>query len=804
MVRWIKNSIILLIVACVMIAISCYSILYLSLPKFDGEQAVKGIHHPVTISRDEHGVPIIKGRSRSDVAYATGYLHGQERFFQMDLSRRNAAGELSELFGKMAFNLDKQRRRHRFRMVAKEAIAQASPDQRAILSAYVKGVNKGLKQLHTKPFEYWLLGTKPKPWNMEDSLLTVYSMYLELNDSSAKLDDTRGFLKQLSSQSVLDFISPLKTRWDSPLKADDYHQPPIPTANEINLRALPKALYANLTGKMIPDRDLGSNNFAVSGKITNTGHAIVEDDMHLGLRVPNVWYRAQFNYPKSLKQPEGEQVTVTGITLPGVPSMIVGSNGHIAWSFTNSYGDWVDLIKLKVENNQYYTKQGKTQFVTWYDTINIKDEPSREVQYQTTRWGPVKPSRYTSDLYAQTWTAYNPKSTNLNILKLEKAETVYQAIEIANESGIPPQNFTVGDSKGNIGWSVMGILPKKLSITTDLPIPYRFADQHWRHMLAKSDYPKIVNPHGNRIWTANARVASGSDLEEIGNGGYALGPRQKQIRDSLFNIKQFNENDLLDVALDDRALYMENWRKLILQTLTQESLKSHPERGAFLDYVQHWAGRAEPDDVGYRLVREFHDTLNATVIKSIGRYLLKRHNLDNKIPDSWVQGVNHEREMLLRLYQNKPMNWLSPQYKNWDELFLSSIDNVIDNLAKKQKTDSLTAMKRSTWGQRNTAQINHPLSQAIPFIGQWLDMPHIQLSGDNYMPKAQRPKDGISERMIVSPGHEENGIFHMPGGQSGNPISPFYKDGFADWAAGSDSPFLPGPEKYRLVLKPES
>ena len=805
MSRWIKNVFILLFVAILLISLAGYSILYMSLPQLNGEQKVDGLHHTVTIKRDEHGVPVITGSSRSDVAFATGYLHGQERFFQMDLSRRNSAGELSALFGKIAFNFDKQQRIHRFRKVATEAIALMPAEQKSVLKAYADGVNKGLNELHTKPFEYWMLGAKPQPWKMQDSLLTVFSMYLELNDAKGKLDETKGLIKQLTSRKVLDFISPANTRWDSTLNKDEYTPQPIPDKDEINLRELPNSLYASLTGKIIPDGYLGSNNFAVSGKVTKTGHAIVEDDMHLGLRVPTVWYHTQINYPRELSKSDKEQVKVTGVTLPGVPNIIVGSNGHIAWAFTNSYGDWVDLIKLKLDGDEYYTNQGKAKLDTWYDTIDIKDEASVEVKFEATHWGPVKTSKYTNDKYATAWTAYNPVSTNLNLLNLEKAKDIHQAIEIANQSGIPPQNFTVADNKGNIAWTIAGIIPRRNNFDTTVPVPYQKADDHWKQLLPKSEYPLVINPSSNRIWTANARVATGTDLQKIGDGGYALGARQSQIKHSLFNIKTFNEKDLLNVALDDRALYMKNWRELIIKTLAQPNLKSHPERGAFLSYVKNWTGRAETNDVGYRLVREFHDTLNRTVISSIGRYLLKRHpNELNDIPDTWIQGANHEREMLLRLYQEKPMNWLSPKYKSWDALFLSSIDTVIANLANLHDTDAISAMKLSTWGERNTAQINHPLSRALPIIGKWLDMPHIPLSGDLYMPKAQRPNAGVSERMIVSPGHEESGIFHMPGGQSGNPISPFYKDGFNDWVNGNDSPFLPGPMKYQLILEPES
>ncbi|RLV60679.1 penicillin acylase family protein [Parashewanella curva] len=790
-----------LVLFAVIAMITVFMLFRLSLPQLNGSITTSVIKHPVDVTRDSQGVPTITGKSRADVAFATGYLHAQERFFQMDLARRNSAGELAELFGERAINYDKKQRIHRFRLVASQSIKRLPKTQKQILNAYTLGVNQGLKDLTSKPFEYWLLNLAPKPWKPEDSFLVIYSMYLDLNDPSGHLDATKGFLAKIVSPKVLAFLSPPYTRWDSPLHHDHKYRITIPNKDEINLRSLAPKVYASMTGNIKPEIMIGSNNFAVAGELTPYHSAMVEDDMHLGLRVPTTWYRAQLRYPSSNKQ---QMVKVTGVTLPGVPSMIVGSNGQVAWAFTNSYGDWVDLIKLKIDGNEYFTKEGKDKFHTWYDTLNIKGQSSIEMKFNSTRWGPVIDSPYTNRKYALMWTAHKPSATNVNLMKLETANTVKEAIDIANQSGLPPQNITIADSQGNIGWSIAGKIPKRNHIDTRLPIDWRMADTQWQGWISPNAYPKVINPAAKRIWTANARIASGKDLHKIGDGGYALGARQQQIRDHLMSLKHVDEQKLLSVATDSRALYLSHWRKLMLEALTPNELEGHPERAYIREQIQQWSGHAQPHDHGYRIVREFHDQLNKTVLQSIGRYLLYTTHVPHKeLDDTWIQGVNHEREMLLTLYEHKPMNWLSPQYKDWDQLFLQTIDSVIAKLAKQNHSDAMTALKAATWGQRNTAAINHPLSSAIPIIGKYLNMPAVELAGDNWMPSAQRPNAGVSERMIVAPGHEDKGIFHMPGGQSGHPLSPYYKSGFNDWVEANPSPLLPGKTKYALKFIPQ-
>lgn len=796
MAVWLKRIFVVITTLLLLLILSTFLLLRSSLPALDGNISLPGITSTVSVERDESGVPTISGLNRNDVAFATGYLHAQERFFQMDLSRRNSSGELSELFGKLALDYDKKQRKHQFRLVARQAIERLSPDDQSLLAAYTEGANQGLNDLGSKPFEYWLLGMEPAPWRSEDSFLTVYSMYLDLNDDEVKIDNLKGFLQQATSRDVIEFLSPLKTRWDSPLQPDALMAPALPDKSEVNIRAMHPGIFANIGGTTLEDAVIGSNNWAVSGQLTQHGGAIVEDDMHLSHRVPTTWYRAQLRYPHP--DDASSKVTITGATLPGVPVVVVGSNTRVAWGFTNTAGDWVDLVELEIEDGQYMTSEGARPLESWTETIKVKGQEPVTVEYQKTHWGPVIDSAYDDTQYALRWTAHQPETTNLNLKELETASDIFQAMSIANRSGIPPQNFTVGDSHGYIGWTVAGQIPNRSGIDSTYPLPWQEADNNWNGWLNKQDYPRVVNPSNNRIWTANARIVSGDDYQKMGNGGYALGPRQQQIRDALNELQEADEQALLDIALDHRALYMGKWRELILATLTPAARTDNPARQTFYDYVNNWSGAASIDDVGYRLVREFNDALNLKVMGYLGRYFLSMApEAKEGIDDGYLQKLNHEREMLWRLLDERPMHWLSSDYENWDALLLETVDEVIGHLGGVDK------LSEATWGQRNTARINHPLSSALPLVGSMLNMPSVPLVGDIWMPRAQQPSKGVSERMIVSPGREENAIYHMPGGQSGHPLSPFFRTGYMDWVAGKASPFLPGDTHYRLELNPQ-
>ncbi|WP_257284389.1 penicillin acylase family protein [Endozoicomonas sp. SESOKO1] len=795
MLIWFRRGFFLLVSISLLIILTVFVLLRQSLPILEGEVKASSLKASVTIERDARGIPLISGSDRKDVAFAIGYLHAQERFFQMDLNRRNSAGELSELVGELALDHDRRQRKHRFRKVARQAVEIMNSEHQALLQAYTDGVNQGQEDLGQKPFEYLLLGVEPQPWKNEDSYLSIFSMYMDLNDDEVKLDNLKGFLSRVTVPAVIDFLSPLKTRWDSPMQPDELQDVPTPGADLVDLRSKDAELYANLGGTTLEDRLIGSNNWAVSGELTNHGGAIIQDDMHLSHRVPTIWYRASLSYPHP-EQPQ-DRVSITGVSLPGTPFIVVGSNTHIAWGFTNTAGDWVDLVALAINDGQYMTNDGPRPLERWTETINIKGQEPVSVEYSGTHWGPVVDSVYDDTQYALRWTAHRPEATNVNLVYLEVARNVEQGMAIANRSGIPPQNFTVGDREGNIGWTVAGQIPNRSGIDSTYPLPWQQADDNWDGWLPDVHYPRVYNPADKRVWTANARIVSGEDYDKIGNGGYALGPRQIQIRDALMALEHADEQALLEIALDHRAIYMNNWRQLILDTLTEAVIEGNPARQTFYHYVQNWSGKAATDDVGYRLVREYNDALKLKIMSSLGRYFLSLSpEARDDVEDGFMQKLNHESEMIWRLLDERPIHWLSPQYESWDQLLVETVDQVVSDLGGEDQLAS------ATWGERNTADIRHPLSGAIPVFGKLLNMPAVPLSGDIWMPRAQRSDQGVSERMVVSPGREDEAIFHMPGGQSGHPLSPFFTAGYMDWVEGKASPFLPGDAKYTLTLTP--
>ena len=333
--------IILSLATALVIALCLWSYVQLrsSLPRLQGNLKVSGLSASVTISRDAQGVPTLVGRTRSDLVFALGYLHGQERFFQMDAQRRSAAGELSDIVGSVALNLDRSSRVHRFRSRATALVAAMPPAERAMLEAYSVGVNTGLSDLASAPFEYLLLRSAPVPWTAEDTVLTAFSMYLTLQQPQGASERLRGAVVESLGQEFADFLLPEGTSWDVPL--DGSSLPPV----ELPSRAVKRAAAPHGEGReiFVEPLQLGSNAFAVTGMLASGRGAMVANDMHLGLRAPNIWYRVRLIIDGS----DEPALKITGITLPGAPSIVAGSNGRVAWGFTNSYIDTSDVVVLE-------------------------------------------------------------------------------------------------------------------------------------------------------------------------------------------------------------------------------------------------------------------------------------------------------------------------------------------------------------------------------------------------------------------------------------------------------------------------
>jgi penicillin amidase len=786
-----KRLVIALIVVLILAVLGVWLLLRASLPQLSGAVAGPHLSAPATIERDALDMATIHGASRDDVAWSLGFVHAQERYFEMDLMRRAAAGELSELVGAAALKLDKARRAFRMRTRAMTALAAATADERATLDAYGNGVNAGLAALGGRPWEYWLLGSPPRPWSSADTILVRDAMFFDLNDSANARELAFAKIHAALPASVYKFLSTAGGPWDAPLLGPPLAYPLLPPASDINLSKLDPKLLHMPAAKDAKDTVPGSNSFAVSGALTATHAALVANDMHLDLRVPNIWFRARLLYPNPRRH--GETVDLIGVTLPGVPALVAGSNRHVAWGFTNSYGDWMDWVRVNLDpadKTRYRDAGGFKALNAVKETIKVHGAADEILEVRETQWGPITAEDADGTPLALAWTALQPGAVNTEVLHLDTAESVDEAMAIANRAGMPPNNFVVGDRAGNIGWTIAGRIPiRSGGYDPLLPSDWSEPGTGWNGWLAADSYPSLPNPPAQRIWTANARTldVESADYALLGDGGYDLGARAHQIRDDLKARQQFAPDDALAIQLDDRALFLTHWHDVLMRVIEQT-----PALDAMKKYAADWNGRADPDSVGYRLARAFRKEVSDTVLDGFAAAVRAKY------PDFDMPKLGQAEAIVDAILLQHPAHLLPPGYADWDDLLRRCAKRVGTELGKRDG-----GLAARTWGESNTAKIRHPLSSALPGLGRWLDMPPDRLPGDSNMPRVAGASFGASERFAVEPGHEEYGYFHMPSGQSDNPLSPFYGAGHEDWGKGRATPFLPGDTKYTLTLRPE-
>lgn len=753
-----------------------------SLPVYDGELTLASLAAPVTIERDALGVATITSSNLLDEAQALGFVHAQERFFQMDLLRRAGAGELSELLGASTVALDEQRRVHQLRETGRRLMRETTPEYRSLLEAYADGVNAGLAALDGPPFEYVLLRTDPEPWVPEDAVLVAGAMYFDLQGDMGRRKRDELIARGVLPAKLADFLYPSTTAWDAPLIGAAGRPASVPSAAVYDLRAFPRELFGRHTEPAPAPVGPGSNNWAVAGSLTRTGHALLANDPHLGLRVPSVWFRTSF---------ERDSRRVTGMSLPGTPSIIFGSNGSLAWGFTNSYGDWLELIVLELDprdSEKYLTPGGWRTIETVASPIEVADGDPRSFTVRRTVFGPVVGELADGRPYAVRWLAHDPRGYSGGFDALAHADNVREALAIAQRSGVPPQNFVAADADGNIGWTIMGPIPRRVR---DGGVSRSGEGSSWDGWLAPDEYPVVFNPPLGRLWTANGRTVDGEELARIGDGGYALGARASQIRDRLLAIDDATTEDMLAIQLDDEARFLTRWRDELLLLLGDVT---DPLHRAVSDEVRDWGGHASIDSVGYRLVRGWRLTVIGWMT---GALFAEVYAVD----PSWTYDDFRDEHWAWALLTEKPAHLLDPRFQSWRSFELAALDELLHELLA---VDTPAELVARTWGDFNVVRVRHPLSRGVPLLSNWLDMPTMELPGDTLMPRVQGPGFGASTRFAVSPGDEANGYLNMPGGQSDHPLSPYYGAGHDDWAAGRPTPFLSGPAEHTLTLLPGS
>jgi penicillin amidase len=616
-------------------------------------------------------------------------------------------------------------------------------------------------------------------------------MFLDLNLSAAHVERTYASIREELPAALVAMLLPQSNRWDAPLETGEVPGVVIPDSDQVDLRG-DQGGDAGVDDTRAGSRpeSAGSNNWAVAAALTGHGMALLANDMHLGHALPNIWYRAQLSWPEDTRTR-----TVVGVSLPGAPALVAGSNGDVAWGFTNSQGDWCDLVKVEIapgDSTLYRTPSGLKRIQRTLEVIEVAGAAPDTSWVKETIWGPIWTHDGNGHPLALRWTAYDSTAVNLNLVALESAADVDTVVAMASRLGIPEQNLVCADRHGRIAWALAGAIPHRVGFSGRFPVSWADGSCRWDGYCSAKFQPKLVDPPEGRLWTANNRVTAGEDLRLIGDGGYALGARARQIREDLRALDRPVEKDMLAIQLDDRAVFMGEWRGLLLRILERAKPSPNGPRSEFLRIIRdEWSGRAGVESAAYRLVREATEACVDEIYSMLTAPCAKAD------PDFHAFWLPYRHAVSWELLTRQPRNLLTNEYRDWEELVLSAVDRVITKASADGRD-----LQEYQWGERNVVDIAHPFCRLHPWLRRWLAVPKRALPGDSWMPRVQHPRRGASERMVVSPGQEERGIFEMPGGESGHPLSPFFTAGTKAWEEGRATPLLPGPAAYELILSP--
>ncbi|MBS1211712.1 MAG: penicillin acylase [Proteobacteria bacterium] len=758
-----------------------------SLPQLEGRVILSGLEAPASAESDRLAIPDVNAANRADAFRILGYLHARDRFFQMELMRRKIAGRLAELFGERAVPLDTQQRSYRFEAAARAIVQALPPEQRQVLRAYVAGVNAFSRHGEATPPEMLALQIHPEPWREEDSMLVALGMFQTLS-SEEKDERMLSVMEKALPAALVAFLTP---------DVDDYAVPLLGgTQSRRPAQPMPVAALAELTPSrsivagMVDSESIiaGSNNWVVSGSKTHDGRAILANDMHLSLGVPNIWYRAALRYAGR---------TMAGLTLPGVPLLVAGSNGDLAWGYTNIDADVVDLVRLELNPanaDEYRTPAGWRAFEHHRETIRVKGGHDIPLELRSTVWGPVSPTPLFGAPVAVRWVALDAHGVDLGLLDMDEARSLTEGMDVLNRSGGPHQNVLLADSQGHIAWTFLGRFPDRHGLDGAVSRSWADGTVGWKGFIAAAELPRVIDPPEGFLATANNRTL-GRDYPHVIGHNFAHGYRAYRIAERLRQMDKISEQDLLDLQLDTRSAFFDYWQELALNALDAES-RLDPLLAEVAGYVEAWDGRMDAGSRGIGLLVLFRQRLAEAVFAPV---VQRCRQEDPRFSYAWREMETPLRAMLDR---QDPATLPDRKHGDWPTLIRDVLRASASELKQLHQTESLA---RLSWGAINRVALRHPVSAAVPALSWLLDMPQADSGGCSMScVRILGNGHGASERMVISPAHPDQGLLHMPGGQSGHPLSAHYRDQQQAWHDGDPLPFLAGAALYRLEFVPET
>ena len=790
---------------------------YRPLPQLDGTASLPGLQSDVTVERDNWGVPHIRAYSVEDMAEAQGYVMAQDRLWQMDLLRRIARGQLSEVLGPATLRIDKEFRTLNFSHAAERDVELMDADARKICDAYARGVNHFIEQHSRKlPMEFTLLKYRPQPWQASDTLVITGYMYRTLADKRSKILHRAIVTAKAGPELARDLYNP-EASMDHFIIGDpnaerNPHDPSQADADEDDdddqmdsddvlkasrgLSASPSAaddpdlisLFASQVKGWLREsnrdirRSLGSNNWVVDGAHTATGKPLLANDTHLELSLPPIWYEVHLTAPGW---------NMKGFTLPGTPSVIIGHNERIAWGVTNNGANVMDLYieTFNPANSDEYRVNRQWKKADVYDeVIHVKGAPDEHMKLVVTRHGPVV-ARENDKVYAMRWTALEPGGLSNSYGWLGKAQNWRQFREIMSRVWGPAQNVFYADVNGHIGYIMAARVPIRKKGHGEVPVPGDTDEYEWTGYIPFDQLPQTIDPPSGLIVSANARVV-GPDYKPFLTDDWEEPYRTARIFDLLHDKHDLRPVDMLKVQADAYS-YPHVFLAEQLASAAKAAPPKDPRAKRLIEQAKDWNGMADANSY----VVSFLDATQRHALHLI---------LEPKLGEDTELYNWRYMAFLQRVLTERPTRWLPADYKNYDELLSASADLAVKALEEQTKESN---PEEWPWKRFNYLDVLHPIGREGVFKKLFSISGQSQ-SGTSWSLRAASRSHGPAMRFVANPADWDQSILLIPGGQSGQPGSEHYTDQYSYWFEGKPiyGPFSDAAEakvrKHTLTLKP--
>ena len=819
--HFLRNSAAVLLLAAGACFLVAWWMIWRPLPSLDGEVELPDLRNLVTVDRDSWGIPWIQASSLEDLATAQGYVVAQDRLWQMDLLRRAAAGELSEIFGKVALDVDRENRTLGLRVASEAAAARMDPLARRVLEAYARGVNRYIDERRGRlPIEFTVLRYEPRAWTPTDTFLISAYMWKTLTTTwKAKLNRAR----------IMAIVGPERAHdlfvVDSPLDhyivgAPELHLRPVSDAPPDDSPAMAFSIAGPAPRNRASEPDppigwrstrdflsqfeeqtseiIGSNNFVVSGDHTASGKPILANDTHLAFSMPGIWYILHLTAPGW---------NVEGFTFPGSPLIVIGHNDDIAWGFTNSNAAVQDLYAetLNPANPLEYLVNGNwVKASTRREVIHVKGEDDDILDVVLTRHGPIVSRDAPEEgahAYALRWTATEPGALDFSYPLLGYAKNFSEFLQLIHKIAGPGQNGVYADKNGNIGYAVGAWIPIRKSGNGALPVEGSTDAGDWTGYIPPDELPKAFNPEGGVIATANARTV-GPGYKYFFTDRWAGPERTARLYELLAGRKDLRPSDA-NAVQNDIVSVPDNFLARHLIDASDKSPPKDPRTQSFINRLKTWDGRASADSVETSFVEYTRHALMANLLRP---YLVG----DPSQYELWEPASEYnevwwrDKDFLANVLQDRPSAWLPKQFHSYEELLMESADEAIQSLSA-ARPDGDPA--HANWGKLHLLEMLHPLGQS-GVLRDFLSIGPIEQGGTIDTIRAMGYRHGPAMRFVADLSDFDQSLMEIPAGESGQYSSPHYRDQFPEWFAGRGipAPFSPAAEArvraHRLMLVP--